>query len=78
VTLKRREHLHRRAFMAAARGPRAPCDASGTRGAIKATTYADRFVIKMLTAAALTGMRDRGVETELLKEHTLYPSYFVC
>jgi hypothetical protein len=51
--------------MAAARGRRAPRDASGTRGAIKATTYTDRFVIKTLTVAALTSMRGQGVGTEL-------------
>jgi hypothetical protein len=38
--------LHRCAFMAAQRGRRAPRDASGTRGAIKAKTYVSRFVIK--------------------------------
>jgi hypothetical protein len=38
--------LHQRAFMVAQRGHRAPSDASGTRGAMKAKTYVGHFVIK--------------------------------
>jgi hypothetical protein len=49
------------------RGCRAPRAASGTHGAMKATTYSDRVIIKKADhPAALTSMRGRGVGTELL------------
>jgi hypothetical protein len=51
--------------MAAQRGHRAPRDASGTRGAMKAKTYVDRFVIKNADRGRThwhAGGRDVGTE----------------